>query len=240
MAGTSLGVGQDGSVVVAWVMYDPDSTGSVQAIRVARDGTVGTVRTLYTGRTAPWELRVVVNAAGRASVIWTRESDSSTTRIVQAAMMQTDGRTSTPQTLASSDYGTNPVAAIQPSGRVLVSWSGSLFTSLSPEGVQGPTTDLDPGQATDSVAALALAATGEGAISWRRSSGEIATRRVRSDGSLGLVMRLSPLAQYAISEPDAGVSSNGLATTAWSDDQDVWIAQTTRDGSVNPDRAVAA
>lgn len=226
-----IAVGADGSIVVAWTSSYDGRGVSVQAVRIAPSGNVGPVRTLYNGATAAFGTKVVVGANGQATVLWARESDTSPydPRIVQASRMLSDGRTTMPQTLGS---GGNPYvsAAIQPSGRVLVSWSGSRFTSLSPGGVQGPTTDLDPGQATDSVAALALAATGEGIISWRRSSGEIATRRVRADGTLGPVVRLSPLAHDARSGPDVGVSSNGLATTAWSDDQDVWIAQTTGDG----------
>lgn len=229
-----IAVGTDGSVAVAWITYYDGVGVSVQVVRVAGNGTVGSIHTLHNGPAAASNTKVVLDAAGQATVVWERESDSGSNaaHIVQAARLRPDGTMSAPQTLGSG-FNLFLKAAVQPGGRVLVNWSGSRFTSLSSDGVQGPTTDLDPGQATSSIAALALAAAGEGIISWRRSSGEIATRRVRADGSLGPVVRLSPPAQNSRSEPDVGVSSNGLATTAWSDDQDVWIAQTTSDGSAN-------
>lgn len=233
-------VGLDGSVVASWVTSYDGQTSSVQAVRVAPDGTVGAVRTLYNGSTAPTSTTVVVDNNGQTTVVWERESDSSPheAHIVQAARMQSNGTTTPPQTLGSG-FAPYPSAAIQPSGRVLVTWSGSRFTTLSADGNQGVVVDLDPGHGTYSGDALKLGSNGEGSVTWSRNpSLAVMSRRVRLDGTLGPILQLSPDGQPVGSGASVGVSSIGVTTAFWTVGDELWTAQTSGDAVASPPRSI--
>jgi hypothetical protein len=234
---SGLAADNTGGAVVIWTAAHDGARTSVDAVRIAPDGVVGNPITLHTlsPDTGPGSISVVVAPDGTVTVVW--ESISYVAPHQSQVQMSQLSPTDDVDALKTLGSGVNPAAAIQPNGRVVVTWSGDTVTTIDAAGRQGPTVPLDPGHTGHSVAALALSSTtGEGAITWNRGDGEdvaVMVRRVLDDGSVGTISRVSPPGP-SDGEPGIGTSSNGTSTIVWpdADYSETWAGRSLPDGTV--------
>jgi len=217
----ALGVGADGTAVVAWSDYTTNPS-RVSAVRISSDNHMGSVQTIAT---PAWQnqpvagTRVAVDLAGTATVVWYRDIFDGSTSVVEAVRLPAAALPEPPRALGTTYGHLYPSIAAQRDGRVFVAWSAMYdrpqFTTISAAGTQGPVQDLsgEPGTQTD----IATASNDQATVSWMRSSdNSLHARQVDSSGALGPDVQLSAtgeqVAQYRL-----GLTTSGVTTALWTD-----------------------
>jgi hypothetical protein len=239
----ALGVGADGAAVVAWSDYTTNPS-RVSAVRISPNNQMGSVQTIAT---PAWKnqpvagLKVVVDPAGTATVVWYRDTADGSTSVAEAVRLPATGPAEPPRVLGSTYGHLYPSIAAQRDGRVLVAWSAMYdrpqFTTISAAGTQGPVQNLsgEPGTQTD----IATALNGQATVTWMRGSdNSLHARQIDSSGALGPDVQLSAtgeqVAQYRL-----GLTTSGVTTALWTDRTDLRIAHLQADGSAVPPRTIS-
>ncbi len=105
-----VAVDAQGNATAVWA-----NDGTIQARRIAADGTLGAVQDLYTpgARKASPDPDVAVAPSGVVTAVWDRTSDAGAESITQARRIGADGTLGTTQTLsATGSYARNPKVAV--------------------------------------------------------------------------------------------------------------------------------
>jgi hypothetical protein len=176
---------------------------------------------------------VAVDGNGRATMIWPDESlgtNGDRQVVLRAARLGLDGTVSTPIRLAADAGQYTSIigleSGIRSDGRIAFTWYASdavnghfFYSTLSGNDGQGPVIDNGSAPYIDGFPRLAISPGGVGALAWRRGSGAdigaVESRRIRSDATLGPVVRMSPSGYAADYGPQVGISRTGLTAFTW-------------------------
>lgn len=227
-----VGLDSQGRATVAWAFSNGGSS-TAQAVRIAADGTIGTMRDLAPP-TPGWaqETQVAVAGDGSATVAWTRQlgSGDNPVQVVRIAADETVGSV---LDIAQSGADANqPRIGADADGDTTLTWTSTAagfvrtakVARLSADGTLGTLYDLATPAAGGNSPEVAVAPNGVATLTWMQQNGGnfVQARTMSADGELG--------ATHDLSEPGAGypkvaVDPRGNTILVW--EQDSTSAQMT-------------
>lgn len=216
-----------GRATVCWAMHT-DTTHGVRAVRVERGGAIGPVHEISSPKQY-WPgggPEIVMDAAGRATVIWA-DSDALIARRIGVG-----GSLGTAHVLAQGGSKFGARAAVDAAGRVVVAWrdatSGDLVRArrIAGDGTLGPLLTLMASPGATSDPDVAVDPVGAATVVWSESryrrTGEgndhvgetVRVRRIGADGHVGSLGTLARPAMSPGISPHVG-AGRGALTIAW-------------------------
>ena len=227
--GGDLNVAVDaaGDAFAAWTR-----SGTVQAAQRPAGGTWSAAQDLSSNCFGAHSVRLAVNAAGRAVVVWECSKGGNT--IVQASTRAAGRSWSAPHDLSALGQDAHvPQVALGRAGDALAVWARSNGTDvivqaalqrpngawLPPEDVSGPGLDVDRPD-------VALDAHGNGVAVWQSSDGYNSVIRAATRSAAGSWSTPQALSSGGYSErPQVRVDSAGDAVAVWSFNATGWRVQ---------------
>jgi hypothetical protein len=214
----------------ATVVWDHNdgSNFRIQSIRIAADGTLGTVQTLSAPGANAYGPDLAIDSKDRATVAWERELGGvGSTRRIQSVRLAADGAPGRVLNLSAPGRNTaNAQVAVDAQDRATVVWDGcdAGLTScvvqsmrLAADRARGTVQDLSATGKDLLFPQLAINSKDRATVVWRYyngSSSRIQSIRLRADGTPGAVRNLSAQGGSADSARLA-IDSRGRATVVW-------------------------
>ncbi|MFN8121538.1 MAG: choice-of-anchor C family protein [Thermoleophilia bacterium] len=209
-----VGVDSAGNAVAVWRQYNGANYEVYTASRPA-GGSWGTPAALTTGAPDPQTVALAVGADGTAVAVWDRY-DGSNYRIY-AAVRSSSGVWGTPAAISTAgSMALNPKVAIDATGNAVAAWEqGGVQAARYSGGAWGSPQTV--GSTGADQPRVAMNATGETALVWRRSDGtntrtEAATRS--GSGAWSAVSVISASGRDAQS-PNVAVTPAGAMVATW-------------------------
>ena len=223
----NVAVDAGGDAFAAWTR-----SGTVQAAERPAGGTWSAAQALSGNCLGAHSVRLAVNAAGRAVVVWECSKGGNTS--VQASTRAAGRSWSGPHDLSAPGQDAHvPQVALDRAGDTLAVWARSNGTDvivqaalqrpsgawLAPEDVSGPGLDVDRPD-------VALDSHGNGVAVWQSSDGYNSVIRVAARSAAGSWSTSQALSSDGYSErPQVRVDSAGGAVAVWSVNATGWRVQ---------------
>jgi hypothetical protein len=217
-----------GAATAVWV----ESNGTLyvlRAVRIAADGSVGTVHPLATTAELPADVQAASAADGAATVLWQVDDGNGKGR-VRAVQVGSSGSPGPVRDLAPEEAnGTSARLAVTPAGAAIVVWQQTTgggdpaihHARLAPSGdvvASGELSDDGEGQGAV-VPAVAAAADGSAVAVWESLGGPgsvgLQTRRLDPDGALAPIRDSVPDAGGELFPPALAAWSGGATQIVW-------------------------
>ena len=217
-----LAMDGSGRPTITWYRND-GSNFRVQAVRLAADGTPGTVHTLSAAGKDAYNSQVAVDSSGRATIVW--QGDDATNSRIRSVRLEADGTPGAVKTLSPAGLNSyDPQIAIGNAGRATIVWQlydGSFdriqSVRLADDGTPGAIKTLSEAGQTASSAVPAIDDSDRTTVTWLRSDGSdnrVQSVRLEPDGTPGTVRNLSGAGEGAFS-PRIVVDGSERATITW-------------------------
>jgi hypothetical protein len=213
-----LTVDPEDRVTVAWQIFDGEDL-RVEAVQLGADGIPGPVHALSEVGEDAVDQQVAVDAAGRATVIWTLRTAPAVIQSVRLVPGEAPGAVK-PLSAAGTDAD-DPDIAIDQQGIATVAWSspeGVQAVRLDANGTPGPVTSISPLGEDAALPQVVVDSKGRATVAWWRGAGayEVKAVRIGADGTPASVQTLSPEAQDVLS-PQLAVDPQDRVFVAWED-----------------------
>ena len=217
-----LAIDKSGRATVVW-RQDDGVDYRIQSVRLAANGTPGTIRTLSDSGNSANSPQVAVDASGRATITWNR-NDGSDLR-VQAIQLAANGTPGTVRTLSRAGQSAyDPEVGADNAGRVTIAWYRSdgmngraQSVRLEKNGTPGAVqTHSAPGQYAYDIH-LAVAGSGSASVVWLRNDGSndrVQAVHLSASRKASATRTLSGSGQDA-DYPQISVDNRGRATVVW-------------------------
>jgi hypothetical protein len=210
-------VDSSGRATVAWQAVVGEYR-RIQATQIDAGGTAGPVYTFSPPEVEGWDQRLVVDAEGRATLVWRTPS----LKAVESVRFGVDGAPEEVQALAEGVEGLGlPAVGVGPEGKATVVWptdEGLRMVQIDAGGTPGPTREISPSDNADGVPHVVVDSNGRATIAWWRGLGNYEARSVRLDpeGVPGTVQTLSlPGEGNGAFDPRLAVDSQDRVTAVW-------------------------
>lgn len=195
--GPRIAMAGDGSATVAWARYIRFGDSPVQVVRIAEDGTVGSVLDISRAGADADQPRLAADDDGDTTLTWTSVGAGSV-RTAKIVRLSADGTLGTVFDLATpAAGGSSPDVAVDPSGAATTIWvqqnSGDLVQarSMSAGGVLGTTIDLSQAGVGEGLPKVAVDPRGNAIVVWEYNSTSV-QMALSERGFLRAVSSVSP------------------------------------------------
>ena len=212
------------SSIVRWALSVVLAFTVVLVLPGAAVASFGDPVTLGTGTTS--EPQVVIDSAGRATVVWQRTDGFE--HWIEARTIAADGTLGKIKELITTiQYAADPQVGVDANGKSTVVWqrfdganNRIQARTMAANGTLGSTQTLvnTPQNASDPQ--VGVDADGQATVVWSGNDGttnRIQARTIAANGTLGTTQTLSTAGQNA-ADPQVGVDADGQATVVWSGD----------------------